>query len=79
MVRQEWSLIGLVIGAVVGISVLAPLLLSVGFSFFTAGSINFSNLAVSVGISAAISLGISAVVYRINLGIATDFLKKSQT
>jgi hypothetical protein len=79
MVRQEWSLIGLVIGAVVGVSVLAPLLLSLGLSLFTSGSINFSNLVISVGISAAISLSISAVVYRINLGIASDFLKKSQT
>ncbi len=79
MVRQEWSLIGLVVGAVVGASVLAPLLLSVGLSLFTGGSINTSNLAISVGISAAISLGISIVVYRINLGIAADFLKKSQT
>jgi hypothetical protein len=79
MVRQEWSLIGLVVGAVVGASVLAPLLLSVGLSLFTGGNINTSNLAISVGISAAISLGISIVVYRINLGIAADFLKKSQT
>ena len=79
MVRQEWSLIGFVVCSIVGLCVLAPLVLSVGLSLFIGGSINTSNLAISVGLSAAISLGISIVVYRINLGIATDFLKKSQT
>ena len=78
MVRQEWSLIGLVVGAVVGASVLAPLILSVGLSLFASGTINTSNLAIDVAISGAISLGISAVIYRVNLGIAADFLKKSQ-
>jgi len=78
MVRQEWSLIGLVVGAVVGVSVLAPLILSVGLSFFAGGTINTSSLAIDVAISGAISLGISAIVYRVNLGIAADFLKKSQ-
>jgi hypothetical protein len=79
MVRQEWSLIGFVVCSIVGLCVLAPLILSVGLSLFIGGSINTSNLAISVGLSAAISLGISIVVYRLNLGIATDFLKKSQT
>jgi hypothetical protein len=78
MVRQEWSLIGLVVGAIVGLFVLAPLLLSVGLSLFTGGIIGFFNLALGVGISAAISLGISIVFYRINLGIAAEFLKKAQ-
>ena len=79
MVRQEWSLIGFVVCSIVGLCVLAPLVLSVGLSLFIGGKINTSNLAISVGLSAAISLGISIVVYRLNLGIATDFLKKSQT
>jgi hypothetical protein len=79
MVRQEWSLIGFVVCSIVGLCVLAPLILLVGLSLFIGGSINSSSLAISVGLSAAISLGISIVVYRINLGIATDFLKKSQT
>ena len=79
MVRQEWSLIGFVVCSIVGLCVLAPLLLLVGLQLFIGGSINFSNLTISVGLSAAISLGVSIVVYRINLGIAADFLKKSQT
>ena len=78
MVRQEWSLIGLVVCGVVGISVLAPLIVTVGLSLFTGGAINTSSLAIGVVISAAISLGISIVFYRINLGIAADFLKKAQ-
>jgi len=79
MVRQEWSLIGLVVGAVVGLSVLAPLLLTAGLSIFSGGIINTTSLAIAVAISAAISFSISAIVYRINLGVAADFLKKSQT
>jgi hypothetical protein len=79
MVRQEWSLIGLVIGAVAGLGVLAPLLLTAGFSIFTGGAINPTGLAIAVAISTAISLGISAVAYRINLNLAADFLKKAQS
>jgi hypothetical protein len=79
MVRQEWSLIGLVIGAVVGLSVLAPLFLTAGLSIFTGGTTSLTNLAIAVAISAAISIGISAVVYRINVNLAADFLKKAQT
>jgi len=79
MVRQEWSLIGFVVCSIVGLCVLAPLLLLVGLQLFIGGSINFYNLTISVGLSAAISLSVSIVVYRINLGIAADFLKKSQT
>ena len=79
MVRQEWSLTGFVVCSIVGLCVLAPLLLLVGLQLFIGGSINFYNLTISVGLSAAISLGVSFVVYRINLGIAADFLKKSQT
>lgn len=79
MVRQEWSLIGLVVGAVVGLVVLAPLIVTLGLSLFTGGAISTSSLFIGVAISGAISLGISIVFYRINLGIAADFLKKAQT
>ena len=78
MVRQEWSLIGLVVGAVVGAFVLAPLIVSVGLSLLTGGAISSSNLPIGVAISGVISLGISIVFYRINLGMAADFLKKAQ-
>ena len=78
MVRQEWSLIGLVVCAVAGLAVLAPLIVSVGLAFFTGGAIIASNLAIGVVISAAISFGISVVFYRINIGLATDFLRKAE-
>jgi hypothetical protein len=78
MVRQEWSLIGLVVCVIVGISVLAPLVLSVGLSLFTGGSIDSSNLAIGVAISAVISFTISAVFYRKNINIAKDFLRKAE-
>ena len=78
MVRQEWSLIGLVVGAVVGLVVLAPLIVTAGLSLFSGGAISTSNLAIGIVVSAAISLAISIVFYRINLGIAADFLKKAQ-
>jgi hypothetical protein len=78
MVRQEWSLIGLVVCAVAGGAVLAPLLLTVGLSLFTGGVIASTTLAISVAISAAISLGISIVFYRVNVGLATSFLRKAE-
>jgi hypothetical protein len=78
MIRQEWSLIGLIVGAIVGGCVSLPLLVTVGLSIFTGGSISAFNLAISVAISGAVSLGISAVFYRINLGMAADLLKKAE-
>ena len=78
MVRQEWSLIGLVVCGIVGISVLAPLVVSVGFSIFTGGSIVTPNLPFSIAISGVISLAISAVFYRININIAKNFLRKAE-
>jgi len=77
-VRQEWSLIGLVVCAVVGAAVAAPLVVSVGLALFTGGAITLSNIAIGVVISAAVSLGITIVFYRVNIGLATDFLKKAE-
>jgi hypothetical protein len=78
MVRQEWSLIGLVVCAVVGAAVAAPLVVSVGLALFTGGAITLSNIAIGVVISAAVSLGITIVFYRVNIGLATNFLKKAE-
>ena len=78
MVRQEWSLIGLVVCGIVGAGVLAPLIVSVGIALFTGGAVTSLNLAIGVAISGGISLGISAVFYRINLGMAADFLRKAE-
>jgi hypothetical protein len=78
MVRQEWSLIGLVVCSVVGISVLAPVIVTAGLSLFTGGAISTSSLAIGVVISSVISLAISAVFYRININAAKDFLRKAE-
>ena len=80
MIRQEWSLIGLVVCAVVGAFVLAPLIVTLGLSLLTGGSIDVSsfNLFTSAAISGAISIGISIVFYRINLGMAADLLRKAE-
>jgi membrane protease YdiL (CAAX protease family) len=78
MVRQEWSLIGLVVCGIVGLAVLAPLIFSVGLALLFGGAIVLSNLAISVVFSAAISLAISLVAYRINIGLAEEFLRKAE-
>jgi len=78
MVRQEWSLIGLVVCGVVGLAVLAPLIFSVGLALLLRGAIVQSNLAIGIAISAAISLAISIVAYRINIGLAKEFLRKAE-
>ena len=76
MIRQEWSLIGLIVSALVGAAVLAPLLPFVIFSFL--GSAASYSLIIGVIISAIISTVISVIFYKINIGLADDLLKKAQ-
>ena len=82
MIRQEWSLIGVIVCAIAGAAVLAPLIPYLIASFapslipgLTASSFN---LAISVIISGVISLAITAVFYRINIGLAQDLLRKAE-
>jgi ABC-type sugar transport system permease subunit len=77
MIRQEWSLIGLIVCGVAGLAVVAPLGAIAIFSFF-GGGISTTNLTIAVAISAVISIVISAIFYRINIGLANDLLKKAQ-
>ncbi len=79
MVRQEWSLIGIVVCAVAGAGIVAPLIAALGLSFFTGGSINTINFTLPVIISGVIAAVLTTVFYRINIDIATDFLKKAET
>jgi hypothetical protein len=76
MIRQEWSLIGLVVGAVAGLGVLAPLAPYLIFSFI--GGTPFYSLFVGVIISAIITSVITIVFYKINIGLANDLLKKAE-
>jgi hypothetical protein len=78
MIRQEWSLIGVVVCAVAGGAVLAPITATIVISFLAHGSINSANFLVPVIISGVISAVITAVFYRINIGMAADFLKKAE-
>ena len=78
MIRQEWSLIGLVACALAGAGVVAPVIITVGLALFTGGAIGMSNLALGIGISAAISVAITIVFYRINIGLAKEFLRKAE-
>jgi hypothetical protein len=81
MVRQEWSLIGLVACALAGGAVVAPLVVTVGLALFTGGAISaiaLSNLALGIAIGAAISVAITIVFYRINIGLAREFLRKAE-
>ena len=76
MIRQEWSLLGLLVSAATGAAVLAPLAPYFLQVFLKIG--NGFNPAISVAISAIISITIGLVFYRINLGLADDLLKKAE-
>jgi hypothetical protein len=78
MVRQEWSLIGLIVCAIAGAAVLAPVLVPYGLSLLAGTSVSSLNLAVGVVISAVISIAISATFYRINIDSAKELLQKAE-
>lgn len=78
MVSQEWSLLGFVVCAIAGVAVAAPILGLYGLSLLASTSISSLNLAISVIISGAISLVITAVFYQMNIGSAQDFLRKAE-
>jgi hypothetical protein len=77
MIRQGWSLIGLIVGGLVGVAVLAPLLPFIIISFL--GGAAFYSLIIGVVISAIISAVIAAIFYKINIGLASDLLRKAET
>ena len=78
MVRQEWALIGTAVGVLTGAAVFAPVFAQYGLALLSKTSISSSNYAIGVLISAAISLAISAVFYRINVASAKDLLQKAE-
>ncbi len=82
MVRQEWALIGVIVCAIAGAAVLAPLvpyvIASFASSLIPGLSASSFNLAISVIISGVISLVITAVFYRININSAKDLLRKAE-
>ncbi len=76
MVRQEWSLVGFILCAVVAAGVIAPVLVPYGIGLFTNSSASNLTYAVGVAISAAISAVLTVIFYRINVGSANELLRK---
>jgi hypothetical protein len=79
MIRQEWSLIGVLACGVAGGGVLAP----VGVTYFllpllTGAAVATTTLAISITISAVIAIVVSAVFYKVDIDIARGFLKKAE-
>lgn len=84
MIRQEWALISLVVCAVAALGVLAPLipfvLTIVAGGFFVTGAVatDLLSLAIAVVISGIISAVITVIFYRVNLGSATELIRKAE-
>jgi hypothetical protein len=78
MVRQEWSLIGTIASAVTGAAVFAPVFAQYALALISNTSVSTFNYAIGVLASAAISLAITAIFYRINIGSAQDLLLKAE-
>ena len=78
MVRQEWSLIGSVVGVIVGAAVFAPVFAQYGLAILFNTSVSTLNYAIGVLVSAAISIVITVVFYRINIGTAQKLLQKAE-
>ena len=86
MIRQEWALISLIVNALVGLAVLAPLLFYVFVTYISTylskGTFNFAfsfNFAVPVIISAAIAIAITAAFYFVNVNSAKELFRKAET
>lgn len=82
MIRQDWALISLVVCAVAGLAVLAPvipLVLAVFASSFLPGvAVSTVDLAISVAASGVIAAIIASVLYRVNINLAVDLLRKAE-
>jgi hypothetical protein len=83
MIRQEWALISLVVCALAGLAVLAPLIpyvLSMFLSSFIATvPLGVLDLTISVIISGVIASVLATIFYRININSAKDLLRKAET
>jgi hypothetical protein len=83
MIRQKWSLISLIVCAIAGLAVLAPLIPTViftlGMSFLGQSSpVDPLILAIEVTISGIIALAITGIFYKINLNSAAELLRKAE-
>jgi hypothetical protein len=78
MVRQEWSLLGLVVCVVAGAAVLAPLLIIYVLSLLSGAYLSSLSLLIGVVISGAVSITIAAFFYKGNIDAANDLLRKAE-
>ncbi len=67
-----------IVGLVTGVGVFAPVLVQYALGLFSNVSVSTLNYAIGVGISAAISIVITIVFYRVNIGSAQEFLRKAE-
>jgi hypothetical protein len=81
MIRQEWSLISVIVCLLAGGGILAPLapyLISMFAPSFLIIPATTLNLAISMIISGIISLVLTIIFYRVNLNSAADLLRKAE-
>ncbi len=78
MVRQEWALIGVAVCTLAALAVFAPVLAQYAWALYSKTATSTLNYAIGVVISAAISIAISAVFYKINIGAARELLQKAE-
>ena len=82
MIRQQWSLISLVVCFVAGVGILAPLLPYIINSFLPGFLISIPtsnlNLTISVVISGVISSVITAIFYKVNINSAAELIRKAE-
>jgi hypothetical protein len=78
MGRQEWSLIGSIVGFITGAAVFSPVLAQYALSLYYGTYVSSLNYVIGIAISAAISIAISAIFYRINIGSAEELLRKAE-
>jgi hypothetical protein len=78
MVRQEWSLLGSVAGITTGAAVFVPVLAQYAYGLYYNISVSTLNYIIGIAISAAISLIITAIFYRVNIDSAEELLRKAE-
>ncbi len=82
MIRQEWSLLSILLGAVTGLAILAPispyLLTSLGEGFpFILLTMGLTELAIGLLISGIIATIITVAMYRVNINYAKELIRKA--
>ena len=78
MIRREWALIGTAFSFLVGAAIFSPILAQYGYAVYTGTSVSTINYAIGVAISVFISIAITVIFYKVDIGSARAFLKKAE-